>query len=118
MVKLKRQHLKVKSERRNNDRVEFHYPIVILGIDEKAEILDFSPEGFYIEMQAKVDLPIGRHVNLALKLPTEKDVLRLRAKIAYKDKIGIGVKLVDTTPQLYETLERCFNIINATLPIE
>lgn len=118
MVNLKRKYVKVKSERRNNDRIEFHYPIVILGIDEKAEILDFSPDGFFIEMHTKANLPIGRHVNLALKLPTEKEVLRLRAKIAYKDKNGIGCKLVDTTIQLYESLERCFNIINSTLPLE
>ena len=118
MVNLRRKHVKVKSERRNNDRIEFHYPIVILGIDEKAQIVDFSPEGFFIEMHAKKNLPIGRHVNLALKLPTEKEVLRLRAKIAYKDKNGIGCQLVDTTVKLYESLERCFNIINATLPLE
>lgn len=118
MVNLRRKHVKVKSERRNNDRIEFHYPIVILGIDEKAQILDFSPEGFFIEMHTKANLPIGRHVNLALKLPTEKEVLRLRAKITYKDKNGIGCQLVDTTVKLYESLERCFNIINATLPLE
>jgi hypothetical protein len=117
MVNFKRQHIKVKSNRRNNDRIEFHYPIVILGIDEEARILDFSPEGLYIEMHSKKKLTIGRHVNLALKLPTEKEVLRLRAKIAYKDKNGIGCQLVDTTANIYESLERCFNIINATLPL-
>lgn len=118
MVNLRRKHVKVKSERRSNDRIEFHYPIVILGIDEKAQILDFSPEGFFIEMHNKINLPIGRHINLALKLPTEKEVLRLRAKIAYKDKNGIGCQLVDTTIKLYASLERCFNIINSTLPLE
>jgi hypothetical protein len=118
MVNLKRQYLKVKKERRNNDRIEFHYPIVILGIDEKARILDFSPEGLYIEMRTKKNLTIGRHVNLALKLPSEKEVLRLRAKIAYIDKNGIGCQLVDTTINVYESLERCFNIINSTLPID
>ncbi|MGD8835735.1 MAG: PilZ domain-containing protein [Desulfobacteraceae bacterium] len=118
MVKFKRQHIEVKSNRRNSDRIEFHYPVVILGIDEKAQILDFSPEGLYIEMHAKNKLAVGRHVNLALKLPTEKEVLRLRAKVAYTDKTGIGCQLVDTTVNIYQSLERCFNIINSTLPLE
>ena len=118
MVKLKRQYKEVSAERRNNNRIEFHYPIVILGIDEKAQILDFSPDGFYIETATKIDLPIGRHVNLALKLPTEKEVLRIRARIAYKDDNGVGCHLVETTPKLYQSLERCFNIFNATLPLE
>lgn len=118
MVNLRRQYIKVKSERRNSDRIEFHYPVVILGIDEKAQILDFSPEGFFIEMHTGKKLEVGRHVNLALKLPSEKEVLRLRAKIAYRDKNGIGCQLVDTTVQLYESLERCFDIINSTLPLE
>ena len=118
MVKFKRQYIKVAKERRNNDRIEFHYPIVILGIDEKAQILDFSPEGLYIEMRAKKKLTVGRYVNLALKLPSEKEVLRLRAKIAYKDKNGIGCQLVDTSGHIYASLERCFNIINSTLPLD
>lgn len=118
MVNLKRKYIKVDKERRNNDRIEFHYPVVVLGIDEEARILDFSPEGLYIEMHTQKRLTVGRHVNLALKLPTEKEVLRLRAKIAYADKNGIGCQLVDTGVNIYKSLERCFNIINSTLPID
>lgn len=118
MVKLKRQFIEVANDRRRNQRIEFHYPIVILGIDENAQILDFSPEGFHIELSADRKLAIGRSVNLALKLPTEESVLNIRAKVTYADKNGIGCRLVDTTPHIFESLERCFNIFNATLPLE
>lgn len=118
MVKLRRQYKNVPSERRRNQRIEFHYPVVILGIDENAQILDFSTDGFYIELKSKKELSIGRHINLALRLPTDSDVLKLRARVAYKDASGIGCQLVDTSPKLYASLERCFNIFNATLPIE
>ncbi|MGD9365102.1 MAG: PilZ domain-containing protein [Desulfobacteraceae bacterium] len=118
MVKLRRQYIDVTTDRRTSQRIEFHYPIVILGIDENAQILDFSPDGFYVELSSKRDLAIGRRLNLALRLPTEQDVLKIRARVAYKDAAGIGCQLVDTTPKLYASLERCFNIFNATLPIE
>lgn len=118
MVNLRRQFIKVASERRNNERIEFHYPVVILGIDDKAQILDFSPEGFYVELSADKDLAVGRSINLALKLPTEKSVLNIRARVAYKDHWGIGCQLVNMTPHIYASLERCFNIFNATLPME
>jgi len=118
MVKLRRQFIDVDNDRRNNQRIEFHYPIVILGIDEKAQILDFSPEGFHIELSSDQDLAIGRRINLALKLPTENSVLNIRAKVTYQDRSGIGCKLVDATPLIYASLERCFNIFNSTLPLE
>lgn len=118
MVKLRRQFIEVEKDRRNNQRIEFHYPVVILGIDEKAQIVDFSPEGFHIELSSDQRLAIGRNINLALKLPTEKRVLKMRAKVTYQDKRGIGCKLVDSTPYIFESLERCFNIFNATLPLE
>lgn len=118
MVKLRRQFIEVDAERRNNQRIEFHYPVVILGIDENAQILDFSPDGFHIELSADKDLAVGRSINLAIKLPEERGVVSIRAIVAYKDKLGIGCKLVDTTPHIYEALQRCFNIYNATLPLE
>ena len=118
MVKLRRQFVEVDNDRRNNQRIEFHYPVVILGIDEKAQILDFSPEGFHIELSSDQRLAVGRNINLALKLPDEKSVLNIRAKVTYQDNSGIGCKLVDGTPRIYDALERCFNIINSTLPLE
>lgn len=118
MVNLRRQYLSVESDRRYSNRIEFHYPIVILGFNEKAKILDFSPDGFYIETRIQNKLAVGRQINLALKLPIDKEVLRLRAKVAYKDNNGIGVQVVDLTQKLYLALERCFNIFNSTLPID
>ena len=46
MVNLRRKHIDVTKERRNKTRIEFHLPVVILGVDDKAQIIDFSPEGF------------------------------------------------------------------------
>ena len=118
MVNLRRQYLPVDRERRKDTRVEFHYPVVVLGIDDHAQILDFSLNGFHIEIQTQDDLSVGQIINLAVRLPMERDTLRIRAKVAYKDQNGIGCRFVDLGPANQEKLERCFNVINSTLPIE
>jgi hypothetical protein len=51
-------------------------------------------------------------------LPTEKDPLRIKAKIVYLDHKGIGCRFTDIAAPLLEKLERCFNVFNATLPID
>jgi hypothetical protein len=118
MVNFRRQHIQVKPERRTNTRIEFHLPVVILGVDDKAKIIDFGLEGFHIQRGNATDIAIGRHINLALRFPSEKDVFKIKAKVIYIDETGIGCQFVNLTPQLYEALERCFDIFNATLPIE
>lgn len=117
MVNLRRKHITVSQERRSKTRIEFHLPVVILGVDEKAQIIDFSPDGFHIALGSKASLGIGRQINLALRFPSEKTVIKIKAKIVYKDETGIGCQFVELTPQLVDMLNRCFNIFNATLPI-
>ena len=118
MVYLKRKHIEVKVDRRKSTRIEFHFPIVILGIDDSAQIVDFSLDGFYIEISTEKKLTIGQLINIALKLPIEKDSLRLKAQVIYNDKLGIGCRFVDLSSSSFEKLERTFDVFNATLPIE
>jgi hypothetical protein len=118
MVLLKRQHIEVNADRRKNTRIEFHIPVVILGIDVEAQIVDFSLEGFHIELPSKKELAVGQQIYLALRLPTEKDPLRIKAKIVYIDDKGVGCRFADLAAPLLEKLERCFNVFNATLPID
>ncbi len=118
MVNFKRKHIPVNDDRRMDTRIEFHYPVAILGIDEEAQILEFSVNGFHIEIQAANSLVIGQVIKIALRLPTDSETLRIRAKVVYKDKSGIGCRFVDLGPAHQEKLEHCFNVFNSTLPIE
>jgi hypothetical protein len=118
MVFLKRRHVEVDADRRKNTRIEFHIPVVILGIDAEAQIVDFSMEGFHIELTSDLELAVGQQLYLALRLPTERDPLRIKAKVVYIDHKGVGCRFTEITPPLFEKLERCFNVFNATLPIE
>jgi hypothetical protein len=118
MVNFRRKYLPVNHERRKDTRIEFHYPVVVLGIDDQAQILDFSLNGFHIEIQAENVPSVGKIVNLALRLPMERDTLRIRAKVVYKDVNGIGCQFIDLGPSNREKLERCFNVFTSTLPVE
>ena len=118
MVNFRRQYIKVPADRRKHTRIEFHFPVVILGVDHQAQILDFSLDGFYIEIKSGKEIPIGHSINLALRLPIDRDPLRIKARVVYKDSKGIGCRFMDLTSQAIEKLERCFNVFNATLPIE
>ena len=118
MVTFRRQYLEVSSDRRRQTRIEFHFPVVILGVDDQARILDFSLNGFYIECNTDRQAPIGQIVNLALRPPIERNPLRIKAKVVYRDAIGIGVRFIDLPAATFEKLERCFNVFNATLPID
>jgi PilZ domain len=118
MVLFKRRHIDVDADRRRNTRIELHIPVVILGMDVKAQIVDFSLDGFHIEINSHDELPIGQPINLALRLPAEKDPLRLKAKVIYRDRRGFGCRFTDLSTSALERLQRCFNVFNATLPIE
>jgi hypothetical protein len=118
MVLLKRRNIQVDTDRRRNTRIEFHIPVVILGIDAEAQIVDFSLEGFHIELTSDLELAVGQQIYLALRLPTERDPVRIKAKIVYIDHKGIGCCFTDIASLLLEKLERCFNVFTATLPIE
>ncbi len=118
MVALRRQYIEVGSERRKASRIEFHFPVIIFGIDDKARIVDFSLDGLYIQMSSIKMVEGGRRVKIALKMPVERQVLIIKAEVVYTDKEGIGCRFVDLTPSQSQSLEQCFNIFNATLPIE
>lgn len=118
MVSLRRQYKSVTAERRNNTRIELHLPVVILGVDERAQIIDFSLNGFHIETRSQTRLETGRHITLALQLPSERGILKIRAKVVYQDSKGIGCEFINLTPHLAATLQRCFSIFNATMPVD
>ena len=118
MVFFKRQHIEVGTDRRKNTRIEFHIPVVILGVDAEAQIVDFGLEGFHIELTSDLELAVDQQIYLALRLPTERDPVRIKAKIVYIDGKGVGCRFTELAPTLLEKLERCFNVFNATLPIE
>lgn len=108
----------INSDSRENSRIEFHHPVVILGIDAMARILDFSLGGFYIETDQIETIGNGQRLSLALKLPDETAYMALKAQVVHKDDKGFGCKLLSTNPEEIDVLEKCFEFFSGMLPID
>lgn len=117
MLDLRRKHIETNSDLREDPRIEFHLPATIIGIDAKANIVDFSLGGFYIETDAPKIPQRGQRLNIALKLPNESSGITIKAEVVYQTNKGFGCKLFEPTPDAIQILERCFNIFSGTLPI-
>lgn len=117
MLDLKREHIKTNAELREDPRIEFHVPATIIGIDAEAFIIDFSLGGFYIETDSSKVPSKGQKVNIALKLPNERNGVTVKAEVVYEGKNGFGCKLCDPAPEAKLILARCFNIFSETLPV-
>lgn len=117
MLELKRKHVETNSDLREDPRIEFHLPATIIGIEAKANIVDFSLGGFYIETDAPNLPEKGQRLNIALKLPSETTGITVKAEVVYQTSSGFGCKLCDPAPDTLRALERCFDIFSSTLPV-
>jgi len=118
MIKFQRNLKTVNSDSRANSRIEFHHPVVILGIDTMARILDFSLGGFYIETDHEAKINNGQRLSLALKLPDEKAFMALKAQVVHRDDNGFGCRLLSQSHEEAQTLKKCFELFSGMLPID
>lgn len=118
MLRFQRDLKKVNSDSRENSRIEFHHPVVILGIDTMARILDFSLGGFYIETAQTTKIKNGQRLNLALKLPEEKAFMSLKAQVVHRDDNGFGCQLLSQSHEQDQALKKCFEVFSGMLPID
>ena len=118
MLNLRRAYINPSADLRENPRIEFHFPVAIIGVESKASVVDFSLGGFFIETDSPAKLATGQKVNLALKLPGEKNGIMVKAEVVYKEETGFGCKLCDPTPETNQVLERCFGLFSCTLPLD
>ena len=73
MLNLQRKFVDMNADAREYPRIEFHFPVAILGIDAEAKIIDFSLNGFYIETDSVTRITPCKKINLALRLPGERE---------------------------------------------
>lgn len=105
-------------DRRKHPRIAFHVPVSVMGLNEKARVIDFSLNGFYIEMNARGKLNEGQQVRLATRFPHEKSITIFKAVVVHIDQNGFGCQFVHLSPLINELLEKYFDIYSGTLPIE
>ena len=94
MVDVRSENKKVKVERRAHPRLELHCDASVLGLQGVQSITDISLGGVFIEAKISGKLKIGQIITVTTKLPTEKNVLKLKAKIVSQTERGIGCQFI------------------------
>ena len=107
-----------KLERRQHPRLAFHCKATIRGINQVVRVTDISLGGFFFELKTKKKLKLGALVDVSMRLPTESDTLRFKAKLISQGKRGVGCQYVSLTPDTQESIRNCFEIFKDTLPID
>ena len=118
MVKFQRSYIPVNEDYRRQPRIEFQLPVSIMGIKVEATILDFSLEGFYIQLECASNFNEGQLLKLALRFPGERNLSMIKVRVARVDKHGIGCEFMDLEPAMKELIDRNFEIFSCTLPIQ
>jgi len=118
MVDIQNNHSKSGSERREYPRLVFHCKATIRGIHQVVKVTDISLGGFFFELATKKKLKIGTLVDVSMRLPTEEETIRFKAKLISQGKRGIGCKYVSLMPETREAIYNCFEMFRDTLPID
>jgi hypothetical protein len=94
MVEFRSEYRIVSNEKRKYPRTELRCDATILGIDGILIITDISLSGIFVEAKPSNKIPIGQIVSINFKLPTEKNVIRMKAKTVNRTERGIGCQLI------------------------
>ena len=116
MVDVRSENKDIKNEKRNDPRLEFHCDARVFGIDGIQTITDISLGGIFLETNILDEIEVGQILIVNTKLPTERNVIRFKAKVMYKTNRGIGCQFVSLDDQKREAICLCFEMFRDTLP--
>ena len=117
MVDINNRHPNDGSERRAYPRLVFHCSATIRGIHQVVKVINISLGGFFFELVTKKKLKLGVLVDVSMRLPTEENTVRFKAKLISQGKRGVGCKYVSLTPEIKEAIRNCFETFKDTMPI-
>lgn len=117
MIDVRSKHIEVSNERRHCPRLEFRCTALFGHLKEVLSVTDLSLSGLFVEVADKTGLDPGQVVSLAIKFPTEKKAVLLKAKIANVNKRGVGCLFLDLSSKNFEAIKKCFETFRDTLPI-
>ncbi len=117
MVDIQNNHSNDDSERRVHPRLVFHCSATIRGINQVVKVTDISLGGFFFELATKKKLRLGTLVDVSMRLPTEEETIRFKAKLVSQGTRGIGCKYVSLMPDTKECIRNCFETFKDTMPI-
>ena len=114
-----RKSVKVSQEKRKYPRVDCDCPSIITGYSGNVRVTDFSFGGCFVECESGFSskLGIGKVINLAVKFPTENQVLDFKVKVIRAGKRGMACKFVELKQQKIDALERFFDFVKEIQPL-
>ena len=118
MVNFRSEKRAVGTDNRKYPRIEFRCKASVLGIDGILTITDISLGGVFVEVKLPGKVPTDKMVTLNLKLPTEKNVMQLKARVTNQTDRGIGCQLTYKNEKERKAIYRCFDFFKDTLPVE
>lgn len=118
MVEFRSEYRTVGNDKRKYPRTELRCDATILGVDGILIITDISLSGIFVEAKPSHKIPIGEVVSINVKLPTEKNVIKIKAKTVNKTDRGIGCQFIFGNDIEKKAIFRCFNFVKDTLPAE
>lgn len=104
-------------DRRDAPRIGFRIPATVMGMKDKAQIVDFSLSGFFVQIDSAGSLKKDQRLRLALRFPDEKKSTVLIVKVVRIELDGFGCQFVDLAPPDYDLLKRNFDFFSTTLPL-
>jgi hypothetical protein len=116
MVDIRSEKKEVENERRDHPRLEFHCDATVHGIDGIQTVTDISLGGIFIETNMLDKIEVGQIVTINTRLPTERNMIRLKAKVMSKTNRGMGCQFISLDDQKREAICLCFELFRDTLP--
>ncbi|MCB2146899.1 MAG: PilZ domain-containing protein [Deltaproteobacteria bacterium] len=116
MADIRSENKKVKYERRKDPRLEFHCNALVLGLDGIMTITDISLGGIFVEAGDSDKIEIGQVVIINVKLPTEPQAMRFKARVVNKTHRGIGCQFISLAERQRDAICLCFEYFKDTLP--
>jgi len=112
MVDIRSKQRTVAKERRMEARLKFHCDATAMGISGIQTITNISLGGFYLKGDIPDRIDIGQTKTINVKLPSEKYVTRLKAKVVRKTYQGIGCQLANQNGRARATLSKFVKLYN------
>ncbi len=113
----RRRAVEVRIEKRHFPRLEFHCQARIHGIKRDLWITDISMGGVFIELKNHSTLRKGQTVYLCISLPTEREPVKVKARVSNLNGRGMGARFIGLNRRNQNSIRFCFNTFKDTLPI-
>ena len=106
-------------EKRKYPRVDCDCPAIVEGYSGVCRVTDFSFGGCFVECQSNFSskLETGKLINLAVKFPTENEMLDFKIKVIRAGNRGIACKFEKLNQPKIDALKRFFSFSKETQPI-